>query len=73
MERINDYEEYKSRVSKWIDKIVAVCSPDDVSTIKAILTLAKKNDFTARFVFQDETEAHFNHDVAKECQKRLTH
>ena len=74
MERINDYEEYKSRISLWVDDNIKYTNPNNpTAEMVWIISHAKNNTFAASFVFQDEDARHFNHDVKLECQKRLTH
>ena len=72
---ITDLDEYKNMIEGYVTGFIAECRPmqNEDATVKAIKELAENRWLRADFVFQDETEAHFNHDVKLECQKRLTH
>ena len=68
--RIESLDEYKARIAKEVQEIAECCS-----TIEGGLTLTKEiaemGHFAPQFLFQDEEQAHYNHDIAKECQRRL--
>ena len=72
---INDLDEYKNLVYGWVHGVelgMRWCEKNTPANIRHIQELAEKNFFDPPFVFQDEDASHFNHDVAMECEKRLT-
>jgi len=66
-EIINDYGKYKRK----IDRHVFAMYWYNIATLTEIKEVAERGEFPAPFLFQDEDERHFNHDIAKECRRRL--
>ena len=71
MKQINDYDEYKNEIALWVTGYTTGSWMSETNALSECESLSSRNFFTAPFVFQDENTIHFNHDVAKECTRRL--
>ena len=74
LERIQDLDEYHNRLDCWVmDTYIKYkrAGATKMGALYAVNFQAREGWLIAPFVFQDEDRTHFNHDVAKECRKRL--
>ena len=74
LERIQDLDEYHNRLDCWVmDTYMKYkrAGAHKRGALYAVSFQARNGWWIPPFVFQDETPAHFNHDVAKECRRRL--
>jgi hypothetical protein len=65
-----DLDLYHERITALVDKSM---SEHDRPTyhLKWVIGWAHEGKIIPNFVFQDEDARHFNHDIVKECQRRL--
>jgi len=67
MRRIDDLDEYHTEIERWVKRMTF-----NYYAISSFVVAMKTNKIVwAPFVFQDETPAHFCHDVLLECKRRL--
>ena len=71
--RIESYEEYKVEIASWLIKNISnVPAYMMVDEVKYYQQKAENNELVySTVIFQDETIAHFNHDIAKLCKAIL--
>ena len=67
----DDLDNYHRAIGEWLDNLLDFYYQARIPALRTILAVAEADGFTASFHFQDETRAHFNHDVALECARRL--
>jgi hypothetical protein len=69
-----DLDLYHARISSFVTGIIVRgyrLFIEESAVLKYTKDIAECNSWIPNFVFQDETQAHYNNDIAKECQRRL--
>jgi hypothetical protein len=74
IERIDNLDEYHNRLDCWVMNAYMAYKRLGATKKRALYAVsfqARNGWWIPDFVFQDEDARHFNHDIVKECQRRL--
>ena len=74
IERIENLDEYHNRLDCWVMDTYMAYKRGGATKKRVLYYMsyrARRGWWIPDFVFQDEDARHFNHDVVKECQRRL--